>query len=318
MYDWIGKITENHLLIQKMAAWSRWIPKSCMLMLLGCAAAILQLSVFSKGMGIKVEANLSTLLKDRSAEELTRIRHQFFRNLVITLYEIIVESKYLEGSESWRFRVEGEDHLKEALQLGRGAIIYAPHEGNFFYYYWYLSQKYNCLTIATAESPELRPLYEQFQLMGCEGLDYDRTPPLLLLRKLKKHLKSNGVVFILGDFWRPTFPQSQFFGRKSRTPEGAALLSIDQRVPIIPFYGRRDQGFKHCLTFEQPLHLYACYLGSQRSEATQLLNRYMESVIRKHPEQWFYWFNVEERFKIDFTEEVEQKLEREKILRVSS
>jgi lauroyl/myristoyl acyltransferase len=104
MYDWIGKITENHLLIQKMAAWSRWIPKSCMLMLLGCAAAILQLSVFSKGMGIKVEANLSTLLKDRSAEELTRIRHQFFRNLVITLYEIIVESKYLEGSESWRLK----------------------------------------------------------------------------------------------------------------------------------------------------------------------------------------------------------------------
>lgn len=132
MYDWIGKITENHLLIQKMAAWSRWVPKSCMLMLLGCAAVILQLSVFSKGMGIKVEANLSTLLKDRSAEELTRIRHQFFRNLVITLYEIIVESKHLEGSESWRFRVEGEDHLKEALQLGRGAIIYAPHEGNFF------------------------------------------------------------------------------------------------------------------------------------------------------------------------------------------
>ncbi|SFL83972.1 KDO2-lipid IV(A) lauroyltransferase [Paenibacillus sp. 1_12] len=318
MYEWIGKITANPLIIQRLAAWSRWVPKPCILILCECAAFILQYSFFGRQMRKKVETNLRFLLKTRSTEELTQIRHRFFRNLIIILYEIVVDSKRLDRSDFWRFRAEGEDYLKEALQLGRGAIVYAPHEGNFFYYYWYLSQTYNCLTIATTDSPELRPLYEQFQQMGCEGLDYDSTPPLLLLRKLRKHLKSNGVVFILGDFWRPTFPKSQFFGRMSRTPEGAALLSIDQRVPIIPFHGRRDRGFNHCLTFERPLHLYASYQTSQRSEATRLLNGYMESVIREHPDQWFYWFNAEERFEIDVKEEIEKNLELENIRLVSS
>jgi lauroyl/myristoyl acyltransferase len=295
LYEWIGKLTENPQLIKRWAWWCGWLPRPFMLVVCRLAAMFLHV-IAGRVQRERIEANLRDLLKDCSNAEAQRIRRQFFQNLVITLYEIILESHRLPGSEGWRFRVDGESHLEEALRLGRGAIVYAPHEGNFFYYYWYLCQKYPCLTIATAGSQELRPLYLHFQSMGCSGMDYDSTPPLEMMRKLKKHLAANGVVFILGDFWRPTFPQSRFFGRVTRTPEGAALLSIEQQVPVIPFYGRRERGFRHHLIFEQPLHLYASYPRTQRAEATHLLNRFMEWVIRKHPEQWFYWFNVEERW----------------------
>lgn len=266
-----------------------------MLLVLRCIGVAL-FAFAGSGLRKSILENMRQLLGARSRKKLVRCRIQYFQNVVITLYEILIDSHRLSGSEEWRFKTEGEAHLEEALRLGRGAIVYTPHTGNFFYYYWYLCQKYPCLTIATAGSPELRPLYIQFRDMGCNGLDYDSTPPLELIRKLRKHLAANGVVFILGDFYRKSFPLSCFFGRWTRSPEGAALLAIDHQVPIIPFYGYRAKRFQHRLTFEQPLHLYASYHKSQKSEATRLLNRYMERVILQHPSQWFYWFNAEERW----------------------
>ncbi|TVY10130.1 lysophospholipid acyltransferase family protein [Paenibacillus cremeus] len=297
MYDWIGKAASNERLLQRWVTFTGWLPRSWML---GCCriTALLLFWVSGRDLREKVLGNLLDLLPKRSEADLRRIRLSYFQNLVITLYEIVLEAHRLAGSEHWRFQVEGEAHLEEALRLGRGAIVYTPHEGNFFYYYWYLCQKYDCLTVATAGSAELRPLYLKFQAMGCPGLDYDNTPPLELLRRLRKHLQGGGVVFLLGDFWRPTFPRSRLFGRDTRTPDGASSLSIEQQVPVIPLHGWRERGWVHRLQFEPALHLSSAFTSATRSDATMLLNRFMERVITECPEQWFYWFNAHERWEI--------------------
>lgn len=298
MYDWIGRITSDERSLDRLARICGWLPR--FVMLWSCSAAALLLYMLSgKGLRSRVQGNMRDLLDERSERKLSQWSHRFYRNVVLALYEILLESRRLEGSAGWRFKVEGEHRLKEALQLGRGAIVYTPHVGNFFYYYWYLCRHYSCLTVATGGSPELRPLYLKFLNLGCPGLDYDSTPPLELYRRLKKHLASGGVVFLLGDFWRPAFPASRFFGRRTRMPEGAAMLSIEQEVPVIPFYGYRERGFKHRLLFEEPLHLYSSFTRATRTDATNVLNRFMERVIRQQPDAWFYWFNAEERWEKD-------------------
>nr|WP_282935464.1 lipid A biosynthesis acyltransferase [Paenibacillus sp. RC67] len=295
MYDWIGVITKQQHRWEKVARICSWFPKSMMLLLCKCLGTVWFLAS-RRGLGARIQKNLTELLSERSEKKLRGYRLSYFHNLVITLYELWIETYRLKETAAWRFQVEGEEHLEEALLLGHGAIVYAPHVGNFFYYYWYLCQRYSCLTIVTSGSEELQPMYYRFRDLGCYGLDYDATPPLELVRKLRNHLAANGVVFILGDFYRPTFPLSRFFGKTTRTPEGAASLGIDYQVPIIPFHGYRKKGFTHMLSFEQPLHLYASFQRTQRAEATKVLNRYMESVIREYPEHWFYWFNAEERW----------------------
>jgi phosphatidylinositol dimannoside acyltransferase len=295
LYEWIGKVTGNERKRRQLAALSRRLPGSFLLFLCRASAFMLY-GLAGKNIKRTVLSNMSDLLPGRTPRELQRYRYRYFENIVITLYELLMESFGLEESAARRFQVEGEEHLSEALRRGRGAIVYTPHVGNFFYYYWYLCQNYSCLTVVTAGSPELRPLYLTFQPMGCTGLDYDETPPLELFRKLRRHLQAGGVVFLLGDFWRPSFPRSRFFGRVTRTPDGAATLSIDQLAPVIPFYGWREQGFTHRLRFEPALHLYASYSKATRSDATKVLNRFMERVIRERPEEWFYWFNAQERW----------------------
>ncbi|MEK8128611.1 lysophospholipid acyltransferase family protein [Paenibacillus filicis] len=299
MYKWIGRWTGQAGRLKRLASWMGLLPQS-VIVAIGWFLATLLLLFSITGLGKRVLRNIQMLLPRRSELEHLRIRYDYFYQLVMTHYELLVESERLYNPKAFpgRFTVEGEEHLEQALGLGRGAIVYTAHCGNFFYYYWYLCQKYDCLTVATASSEELRPLFEKFAAMGCPGLDYDHTPPLELMRRLRTHLRNGGVVFLLGDFYRPAFPLSSFFGQPSRSPDGTTMLSIELQTPVIPFCGWRKHGFAHHLSFEPALHLASSYTRSTRSEATVWLNRKLERMIRERPEQWFYWFNAEERWEV--------------------
>jgi lauroyl/myristoyl acyltransferase len=301
MYRWIGKWTSEDKGIRRCRFWLSLVPRPCVLLF--CRLLSWTLSVTAKDFCRRVERNMGELLPV-SASISKRRRHYLF-NVCTTLYELLVDSARLTGSQHWRFQAEGEGQLQEALALGRGAILYTPHVGNFFYYYWYLSQKYPCLTVVTAKSAELRPLYLLFQRMGCNGLDYDETPPLALVKTLRRHLAQNGVVLLMGDFWRPEFPPAQLFGRTTRLPQGAAKLALEGKVPVLLFYGYRVSGFRHRLVFAPPLFLAERYGREQAGEAMKPLHRFVELVVRKVPEQWLYWFNVDERWAAESRNEQE-------------
>ncbi|WP_281887200.1 lysophospholipid acyltransferase family protein [Paenibacillus sp. YYML68] len=300
MYEWIAALTKNERVLSTIAGVAARLP-DWFLALICKSIAMLLYGLSGTGLRQRILSNMERLLPHYDARSLKRERFRYYENMVFAVYEILLGSYLLPARAERRFAAEGEEHLKEALKLGKGAIVYTPHVGNFFYYYWYLSRRYHCTTIATASSEELRPLYLRMHAIGCDGFDYDTTPPLELLRKLRKHLQSNGVIFILGDFYRPTFPRSRFFGKPTRTPDGAALLSIDMQAPVVPFCGWRERGFLHRIRFEEPMHLSEAYNKAERSEATVLLNQYMERVITERPAQWFYWFNADERWEKEHT-----------------
>lgn len=295
MYEWIGKITANEKLLRRLAFVSGMLPRPILYLLCQWVGMLLH-AVAGKKIKSRINGNMQDLLGGKYESVRKASARKYLINVVVTLYEILIDVYRLERNPNERFDVIGEQALQDVLQQGKGAIIHTPHLGNFFYYYWYLSRRYNCLTIATAGSKELRPIYLKFQDMGCRGLDYDHTPPLTLLRTLKKHLAQGGVVFILGDFWRQAFPLAHFFGRLTRTPEGAAMLAIENQVPVIPFHGYRERSFRHRMVFGQPIWLHEMYQREQRAEANDFLNQQMESAIRLCPNQWFYWFNADERF----------------------
>lgn len=302
MYAWIAKLTTGE---SQSSGWQKVLARLPIQFVFGLCSSVayIAVGVARKGALDQIRRNMTDLLGPMSAAQLQSLTRQYVRNSMFTLYEIILLSARLPQLAGRLFRVEGENYLEEALKKGngKGCILYAPHVGNFFYYYWYLTRKYECLTVASAGSPELRPMYLQFQAMGCQGLDYDGMAPLELYRTLKKHVNRGGVVFLLGDFWRSSFPISSFFGRMTRTPEGAAMLALEQQVPIIPMYGYREQDGTHRIIFQEPMMFSerSAASGRQaRAEVNLVLNAFMENVIRQHPNYWFYWFNVHERWEL--------------------
>ncbi|MEI7024329.1 lysophospholipid acyltransferase family protein [Paenibacillus sp. y28] len=296
MYNWIGQLTQGGRGIRFAAAAAGFMPKP---IAFGMCWTIARLLYTFAGRQIKerIRRNLTELLELRHSWKLKEIEKDYFLNLAVTLYELLLESQAGQpGLCPERIRTEGEHHLQDALTQGKGAIVFAPHSGNFFYYYLLLTRRYSCMTVVTAGSPELRPIYEQFGSFGCRGLDYDHTPPLELVRTLRKHLQAGGVVFLLGDFYREAFPEAEFFGKRSRSPGGTAMLALAEEAPVIPCHGYRNRMFRHRLIFEQPRFLNREFATHERETATNSLNRWLERVIREHPAGWFYWFNADERF----------------------
>lgn len=294
MYKWIAMVTTDERRLKWLVRLLGFIPRSVCLFFLCLLSRLVYLCARSQREHI--QQNMGELLPRLTGPERERYSREYFENLFVILYEILIDSHRLEQTAEWRFRTVGEEVLAETLKKGKGAILFAPHIGNFFYYYWYLSKRYPCLTVVTAQSKEIRPFYLLFQQLGCRGLDYDETPPLQMMRQLRKHLENNGVVFLLGDFWRPQFPESVLFQRRTRSPGGTAILALEHKTPVIPFYGYRERGFQHTLVFRSPLYLDVEYRKDQRTEATNALNLELEKMVSEVPGQWFYWFNVDERW----------------------
>lgn len=297
MYEWIAKWTKNERMIQTASRLLRRMPRPFIVVL----CHLLGLWIYAGAVSVrkKIRENLVRFLPELSTEQIRRYSRRFFQYGVFMLYEILVDVPSEPVGNHPRFTVEGEAHLLRALEQGKGAILFTPHLGNYFYYYWYFSQRYPCLTVVTASSEILRPLYLRMQSFGCEGLDYDHTPPLKLLRELRQHLRGGGIVLLLGDFWRPNFPPASMFGSRTRSPRGAAKLALEEQVPVIPFYGYRKQGFGHHVVIEPPIYLHEHFEPGQTLQATNWLNRFLERAIRICPEQWFYWFDADRRFEMD-------------------
>lgn len=292
MYGWIQKLTLGKGII--VCRWLKYIPRPLAIFLCFCISRFLYF--VSSDLRKLVYNNMKDLLTDVHPRKIRRLVRSYFYQMTSILYEILIESASLEKLGSKRFKVMGEEYVEQALEQGRGVIVFAPHIGNFFYYYWYLTRKFNCLTVATAGSSELRPIYLLFENMGCQGLDYDEIPSVEIVKQLKRHLEKNGVVFLLSDFWRPKFPPARFFGRPTRSPSGAAMLSLEGKVPIIPMLGYRTNCFEHVIQFSPPVSLYEKWSRTERLQATNELNQIMEKGVRLKPSQWFYWFNVHERW----------------------
>ncbi|WP_312113388.1 lysophospholipid acyltransferase family protein [Brevibacillus reuszeri] len=291
MYHWIGWLTRpKH--IRLLGRIFGWIPHPVLLAFFSLAAPFI--ARFGGSISQRVRENMSAILGSQAPVK--HLCKQYFYQVCVTLYELLFTSSRLPQEGEKHFHSRGEQYLQAVLQEGRGAIVYAPHVGNFFFAYWYLSQRYPCLTVVTAQSKELRPLYLILQELGCKGLHYDKTPPLLLMKKLRRHLEQNGVVFLLGDFSRPAFPRGRLFGRKTPLPRGAASLALGGRVPVIPFYCRRMKGFRHELVFSPPIRLYEQYRMDQTAEAMEQLYRFLEESVKAVPQEWLYWFNVDERW----------------------
>ncbi|WP_162462995.1 lysophospholipid acyltransferase family protein [Paenibacillus psychroresistens] len=298
MYEWIGKLTRQTKRFRQLANLLHLLPDWLLYAIFYALGNLIYL-ISGTELRNRIRINMDDLLVRLTRRQIRRLLRAYYRNLAVTLFEVIFGFWRLPRGQAGKLHTAGEHFLQEALSQGKGAIIYAPHVGNFFYYYWYLSNHYNCLTVGTSGSPELKPIYSQYEQMGCLGLDYDETSPLQMIRTLRNHLEQNGVIFILGDFWRRQFPLTELFGKRTRGPQGAAALALDQMTPVIPFSGFRTKGFSHHLVFEEPIYLHELFSRSQRSEAALLLNHSMEQTILSHPEQWFYWFNLHDRWEQD-------------------
>jgi len=260
--------------------------------------------VFWGRMRRAVQGNLAVVLQRTTDDpEVKRLAARTFENYGLYLLDYVqiggLSTERLPGKVAEEL---GTEHLDEALQSGRGAILVTPHLGN-----WELGgltiaargTPVHVLTIVDRDSQVQAYRDGIRRLHGIETihLHFEDYRTILSMVRL---LKENRVIAMLGDRWVGGKKCSvSFFGRQVCFPAGAVALAQATGAPIIPvFVVKRNDG-RYTAWMEPPIKAVK---GGGRSnqevlqETTQELASVFEQMVRKYPDQWYHFFDYWSRF----------------------
>jgi KDO2-lipid IV(A) lauroyltransferase len=186
--------------------------------------------------------------------------------------------------------VEGKEHLIKSLRLGKGALLFSAHFGNWEIASAFLSQQGRLNVIARfldneSLEKELSKIRERF---GATVIYKHQAA-----RSTLRALRANEMVAILIDqnVIRSQAVFVDFFGKPAATTPSLAAFFLKTQAPVIPVFCFPASRQKYILQIHEPLNIILT--GEEKTDLlkiTQLCTKIIQNQIQKHPEFWF-WFH---------------------------
>jgi Kdo2-lipid IVA lauroyltransferase/acyltransferase len=185
-------------------------------------------------------------------------------------------------------RIEGLAHYRAAFEKGKGVLAITGHLGN-----WELLS----IVADRARIPinvlyrplDFTPLNLFFEnLRGRFGAHLIPTSHAMI--RIVRALRKKEAVAILMDQSADWYDGVwvDFFGHRTCTNKGMALIALKSRAPVLPaFLYREENGFRAVFGPEIPLVV----TGDKTKDIEANTLNYSKAVergIRRHPEQWFW------------------------------
>lgn len=180
----------------------------------------------------------------------------------------------------------GKEHLDEAFALGRGVLVITGHLGNWERAArWFSASGFPLSVVARdANDSELNELVLRLRRnAGAEVIPRGNAARPILAR-----LKARGIVAILPD-QNSDEAFLPFFGHPAGTALGPAVLHLRTGAPLLPFACISTGVGRQHLEF-LPARVYDRASGIRPERIMEDLNRDLESLIRRWPEQYL-WFH---------------------------
>ncbi len=233
--------------------------------------------------------NLKHAFPKLSSNQINKLAYVTYKNFAITLVEIL----YLPWTSDEQIKnvvnFKNLDLIDKREKEGNGVILLSGHFGNWEYCAISVGAQLN-KKLSVIVKPQRNNLVNDW--MNRARTRWTNEVVLLgaSIRNVYAVLMKKGVVAMVADQRGPEESiKLEFFGRKTSVYTGPAVLSLKMNVPII--YG---------ITIRQPDFSYSCdvveisreNLPDNYEEKVKVLSermlRYLEDVIKKNPEQWFW------------------------------
>jgi KDO2-lipid IV(A) lauroyltransferase len=185
-------------------------------------------------------------------------------------------------------RIDGLDNYRAAFNQGRGVLVVTGHVGN-----WELTS----IVADRAKIPihvvyrplDFTPLNDFFEKLRSR-FGARLIPTSHAMIRIIRALRKKEVVSILMDQSVDWYDGVwvDFFGHRTCTSKGMALIALKSRSPVIPvFLYRETAGYRAVFGEEIPLVLTGD--KTKDIEANTLnYSKAIEKAVRRHPEQWFW------------------------------
>lgn len=189
-----------------------------------------------------------------------------------------------------RVKIEGLEHLQQAVAQGKGAILLSAHFAD-------LEMTGRLLSLfhpfAVMYRPHENPVIEAAFRRNRER-HFSAAIPRGEARQVIKALKQNQAVWYAPDqsYSDPNSAVVPFFSVPASTNLGTSRLAKVSGAAVLPFFGFRlpgSQGYR--LVIQPPLEDFP---GDDPAADAARINRVIETAVRQAPEQYFW---VHRRFK---------------------
>lgn len=219
-----------------------------------------------------------------------QIARKSFENLGMIAVETIKVAHMSEAEVEDATEVTAHDaaSVRAVFDQAGGAIFVSAHHGCFDLALRYIATYHRQVVVVYRAARDVRTTELMNSLRRRNGIDMVRTDQAA--RTLLRALRNGGFVALLAD-QNATDVIVPFFGRPTGTVSGPARLALKTGTPII--VGVCERGATR----------YRIALGGiitpdkNRPEDEEVLritseiNAYLEGLIRRHPEQWFWCHN---------------------------
>jgi KDO2-lipid IV(A) lauroyltransferase len=227
--------------------------------------------------------------EEKSPTERQEIARATFRNLGKHLVDFS-RLRFLTPEAFPRFcTVEGLDQAFPLLQRGRGLLVISAHFGS-----WELAPAVTLylgvpmwVIVRPLDHPVLDRVVEDLR----QRCGYQIIPKRQAMTRSLQALRRGETVGMLMDqnSLQRESVAVEFFGIKTYTSKGPALLALRAECPVIGAFLVREGRGRHrlILTPEIPLQ-HTGNLPADLEANTQAFNRVLETYIRCYPDHWFW------------------------------
>lgn len=118
--------------------------------------------------------------------------------------------------------------------------------------------------------------------------------------RLREHLQRGGAVVALVDVAPAEIGLrdhvvTELFGRPLRLPVGLLRIAASERIPVVPFAGRIEDG-------RRVIRFHPAVVGDDPADLLARVLRTFEGVVRAQPETWQGWLDVDRLFTVEARE----------------
>lgn len=239
-----------------------------------------------------VRQNITFVYPDWRPRQRRRLARRVFQHFGIVLLEILQTPFLPRTILVKRVRIEGQDILAGAMAHPRGCLLYSAHLGNWELGFLSLSARLNHSVLTVAKPIKLKMVHRWLTTLrsrfGNRVVFKEGAMPFMI-----QSLREGRTVAVLIDqgVRRNEAVEVTFMGKRTMATPAVALLALRCRMPVVPIFCVKEAGGRYLIQVEPPVTIErTASLRDDINTYTQRLMQVLETAIRKHPEQWF-WFH---------------------------
>ena len=233
--------------------------------------------------------NLKLAFPELSSNQIKKLAYGTYKNFAITLVEIL----YLPWTSDEQIKnvvnFKDLDLIDKREKEGNGVILLSGHFGNWEYCAISVGAQLN-KKLSVIVKPQRNNFVNDWMNRARTRWTNEVVPLGASIRNVYAVLMKKGIVAMVADQRGPEEGiKLEFFGRKTSVYTGPAVLSLKMNVPIIYGFTIRQPDFSYrCNVVEISRENLPYNYDEKVKVLSERILRYLEDVIRKNPEQWFW------------------------------